>query len=181
MSQNTQQAKSLSQGPEVVETQLAENLRFYGNARFQQLTLFMAGLTAITAGMVHDETMKPFIYVLSLRAVLAIFGMLFTAVIWVMEVRSTIYWTIHWSCARHIWPLPATPWCEWLTASSAVAGLYFFTYIALWLCAYQWQVPWWLLVSLVLPFVVVLIFTAWMYLGLQRLFKRYEHEQVKLE
>src|SRR5438045_1284260 len=85
--------------------QIAENLRFYGNARFQQLTLFMGGLSVITAGIVHERATNEFMAGLSLRAVLAIFGMLFTAVIWVMEVRCTIYWTIHWSRARHVWPL----------------------------------------------------------------------------
>jgi hypothetical protein len=62
-------------------SQLAENMRFYGDMRFRQLTLFMAAMTAVAGGIVGS---------IQYRWWIALGGLCITAVIWVMEVRSTI-------------------------------------------------------------------------------------------
>lgn len=66
-------------------SQLAENMRFYGDMRFKQLTLFMAAMTAVAGGITEASQYRWWI---------ALAGMCIAAVMWVMEVRSTINFSL---------------------------------------------------------------------------------------
>ena len=72
--------------------ELNNNLRFYGNMRFAQLTLFSA-ITAAFLTIVF--TIEPKILEPT-RTILKVGGMLVTIVFWVMEERSTGY-ALHFS------------------------------------------------------------------------------------
>ena len=124
---------------DLTRTQLAENLRFYGDSRFKQLTLFIGGLTVIAAGMAH----QPDVLVacaITFRMALSVAGMLFTAVMWVIEVRAAVCWWTIWHHVPELWPRPRTPYFSWLTATHAVALLKVVSYFAFWCCALAWGV-----------------------------------------
>jgi len=61
--------------------QQGENYRFYGDMRFKQLTLFMAAMTAAISGIGQANIDQWWLALASLS---------FTAVMWIMEVRSTV-------------------------------------------------------------------------------------------
>lgn len=68
----------------------AENLRFYGDMRFKQLTLF----SIVTAFLLNAAVSKDAQQLLATHrnlTSLSVAGMLFTAVLWIMEVASTLY------------------------------------------------------------------------------------------
>ena len=111
-------------------TQLCENMRFYGEMRFKQLTLLMAGMTAAGAGVAQYPLLK---------VPLAFAGMLFTSVMWVMEVRSTLYGVAHREAAPQLWPCPSAVRFRWLNATNAVLFLHMAFY-AFWLwCGALWH------------------------------------------
>jgi heme/copper-type cytochrome/quinol oxidase subunit 4 len=117
--------------------QLGENLRFYGDMRFKQLTLLIALLSLIGAG-VSQFGDKTLIDSIKTKEVLAIAGMLFTGVLWIMEVRSSIYWAAHREHARDLWPSPNNVRLSWLNASNSVLVLYL-SIFAFWsVCAHFW-------------------------------------------
>jgi hypothetical protein len=111
------------------QTQLGENLRFYGDMRFKQLTLLMAAMTALGAGIAQYA---------NLRGALAAVGMFFVGVMWVMEVRSTLYFNATREVAPQLWPRPPRAALHWLSATNAVLILHAAFY-GLWLwCVAQW-------------------------------------------
>jgi len=110
-------------------SQLAENMRFYGDMRFKQLTLFMAAMTAVAGGVVESSQYRWWI---------ALGGLCITAVMWVMEIRSTINFDAVHKCAPELWPRAQSKLFRWLTASLAVLLLYIAFY-AFWLsCMRKW-------------------------------------------
>ena len=104
-------------------SQLAENMRFYGDMRFKQLTLFMAAMTAVGGGVVGSSQYRWWI---------ALGGLCITAVMWVMEIRSTINFNAVHKCAPELWPRAQSKLFRLLTASHAVLLLYVGFY-AFWL------------------------------------------------
>jgi 8-oxo-dGTP pyrophosphatase MutT (NUDIX family) len=132
-------------------TQFAETLRFYGDMRFKQLTLFIGAMTAAGAGVAQFW---------NLRVLIAIAGMAVTAVMWTMEVRSTLYWRALWEKYPDLWPVPKTGCFGWLSATNVVLFLYLSFYV-FWLeCAFRWKpsllllVPGTAVVSLLVDFSV---------------------------
>lgn len=76
---------------DMIKDQIAENLRFYSEMRFKQLTVWMTGMSLLTAGSIQyaDKVMFSGFFV---REALAIAAVMFTSVVWIMEIRSTLYW-----------------------------------------------------------------------------------------
>jgi hypothetical protein len=72
-------------------SKLAENVRFFADMHFKQLTLFMAAMTAVTGGIVVSSLYQWWI---------ALGGLCITAVIWTMEIRSTINVVTNYSWLR---------------------------------------------------------------------------------
>ena len=106
-----------------VMSELAENMRFYGDMRFKQLTLFMAAMTAAAAGIKQDFEHRWWI---------ALGALFITAVMWVMEVRSSIHFFAIHEKAPRLWPNPQPKHFRWLTATLAVWLLHVAFY-AFWL------------------------------------------------
>lgn len=140
----------------IPENQIGENLRFYGDMRFKQLTLLMAWLTVAVAGIVeHGATqLTPSI---SVRVAIACVSMLFTGVLWVMETRATLYWAACYAKAPEIWPSPRKPFWPLLKATNVVLFLYASVYVFwLWL-GLAWDLPLWcdgVLAALLLALIV---------------------------
>jgi len=105
-------------------SQLAENMRFFADMRFKQLTVFMAAMTAVAAGVSQSNQYRWWI---------ALGGLWITGVIWVMEIRSTINFIENYEKAKELWPRADSKLFPWLTASHAVLLLYAGFY-AFWLC-----------------------------------------------
>jgi hypothetical protein len=120
--------------------QLVENIRFYGEMRFKQLTLFMAGMTVLGAGVAQYPSSKLFDG-LELRIVLAVAAMLFTGVIWIMEVRSTLQAIASREQAKEFWPRPKPKHFGSINATNAVLVLYIVSYGFWFWCAQQWGTP----------------------------------------
>jgi hypothetical protein len=109
--------------------QFIECMRFYGDMRFKQLTLFMAVMTAAGAGIGQYPCLKAYI---------AGIGMLFTGVMWVMEVSSTLYWVEFRKRAKGSWPRPQLWLRRLINATNAVLILYA-SFYAVWLvCLIRW-------------------------------------------
>jgi hypothetical protein len=114
--------------------QVAENQRFYGDLRFKQLTLLMGGMTALGAGVAQYPALK---------VPLAISGALFTRVMWVMEVRSTLFHIAIVVEAPELYPPRLASLFSWVNTTSSLFFLHLASY-ALWaLCAVRWSGNYW--------------------------------------
>jgi hypothetical protein len=113
-------------------SQLAENMRFFADMRFKQLTLFMAAMTAVGTGIIESFQYRWWI---------ALGGLCITAVIWVMEVRSTMNFVTNHKKAKELWPREKPELFRWFTSSHVVLLLYGGFYIV-WLgCIKEWGSP----------------------------------------
>lgn len=112
-------------------SQLAENMRFFVDMRFKQLTLFMAAMTAVATGIIKSS---------QYRWWLALGGLGITAVIWVMEIRSTINFIEHRDHAPELWPrAESKPKLFRLLTSSHVVLLLYMGFYAVWsYCIKKW-------------------------------------------
>jgi hypothetical protein len=160
-------AGAMTMTKETKFTQLAENMRFYADMRFKQIGVLTAVLTVAAAGAVQfPSTMLA--GQTSVRTVLASFALLLTAVVWIMEVRSTLFWTAHRDEAADLWPAPPGAPFPWLTATNALLVLYASVY-GFWLfCAVHWK-----LVTFMVAFFgvlggLLLVFSVKAYLPLWR-------------
>jgi hypothetical protein len=99
-------------------SQLAENYRFYGDMRFKQLTLFMAAMSAAIGGVIQSPDNR---WSVGLAALFV------TAVMWTMEVRSTVNAIANHDALRKEQPsfFPnVNRFWPWLNASFAVLSLH---------------------------------------------------------
>jgi len=87
---------------DTLRTQIAENMRFYADMRFKQLTLLLAWLTLVAGGIAQFSEVK--LATLAARDVLIVAAALVTAVFWIMEIRSTLYWCAHRDVSPDLWP-----------------------------------------------------------------------------
>jgi hypothetical protein len=122
---------------ESTKNQLGENMRFYGDMRFKQLTLLLTGLTLAGAGVAQYSD-KPFVGSLDVRSALAVVSMVFTSVMWILEVRSTLYFVAALQLAPDLWPCPLAVRLSWLNATNGVLVLHLFIYLGWYWCAWQW-------------------------------------------
>ena len=122
---------------EVARTQWAENGRFYSDGRFKQLTLFVGGLTLAGAGIAQyrDVVITPGI---TMGVVLAQASMLFTAVMWVLEVRFALLSVANWRRVPDLAPQIAIRGFSWLNGTTAVGALKCVAYGSFWSCAKIW-------------------------------------------
>lgn len=156
------------QRDDVRRTQLAENLRFYGEMRFKQLTLLMAVMTLVGAAVLQGDH-RALTERITLHTAGASFALLFTAVVWVMEVRAVLYWLAHAAMVPELWPSPRKGWSV-LSATNAVLGLYASLYVFWLCCARSWNLEPWLLVAFSALGLVLVGFSLWAYLarGIER-------------
>ena len=91
--------------------------------RFKQLTLFMAAMAAAVGGIGQYAQYRWWI---------ALGALFITAVMWVMEVRSTLnFWAVH-KVGPHLWIPAHSKLFPWLTATLVVLILHVAFY-AFWL------------------------------------------------
>jgi hypothetical protein len=169
MTKNTQMNNNESRN------QIAENMRFYADMRFKQLTLFVAWLTIAGAGVSQfgvnvfaEQTFNNirvplFIEGISVRIVIALSAVLFTAVMWVMEVRSTLNWVAHRQIVPDLWPRWESKWFRCVNATNAVLLLYVFVYFFWLWCAYAWQVFYLLTIAGIVLGLFLLLFSVTSY------------------
>jgi hypothetical protein len=140
-------------------SQLAENMRFYADMRFKQLTLFLAGLTLAAGGVAQYGT-KELVGAITIRQGVAVAAALLTAVMWVMEVRSSIYWRVHREEVPDLWPRPKRDPFALLNATNSLLVLHLAIY-SFWLWAgHGWGVSDWLIYALAALGVLLLTFSA---------------------
>ncbi len=111
----------------------AENMRFYGDMRFKQLTLLLAAMTAAGGGVISKEGMN-------YRWWIALGALCLTGMMWVMEVRSSLHGIEAGRLAGEFWPgLGGKVFLPRLNATLVVALLHLGFY-AFWLgCMYVWH------------------------------------------
>jgi hypothetical protein len=121
--------------------QLAENMRFYGEMRFKQLTLFAGAMTVLGAALTTERSYTMLTPALSVRFAAALAGLLLTTVFWVMEVRSSLYWVAirEELQGQQFWPRPRTRFWGWLNATNAILVLHLASYGFWLLCARAWS------------------------------------------
>ena len=158
----------------LVKTQIGETIRHYADMRFKQLTLLMAGVPVLAAGVVvKGYSTTKILGCLELRGVVPILGMMFTAVVWVMEVRSTAYFFAARANAKEVCPSPKfnrfhrlnVLLHRYINASTAVLVLYVSLYMAWWYCAKLWYPGKVLLVLFAVAGLVLLVFSFTTYWG----------------
>lgn len=76
------------------------------------LTLAAGGVAQFGDNIIVDQV--------STKIIVAIAGMLFTLIFWIMEVRSTIYWVAHHKSFPDLWSRPANDSMSWINAINAV-------------------------------------------------------------
>lgn len=147
---------------DVRRAQLAENLRFYGEMRFKQLTLLMAVMTLVGAAVVQGGN-KMLTDRISVNTAAASLALLFTAVMWVMEIRAVLHWNVLREAVPDLWPRPRNGW-PIFSATAAVMMLYVGLYGSWLYCAAAWRLVGGLLVAFVLLGIVLIAFSLWAYL-----------------
>ena len=111
-------------------SQLMQHLRFYGDMRFKQLTLFMAAMTAVSSGVLQYPQNRWWI---------ALAGLCITSVMWVMETRSTLYaLAAHNAIPADLLPRPNVKCFRWLGASLVVLLLHLGFYSFWLVCIRIW-------------------------------------------
>jgi hypothetical protein len=119
---------------------LEENIRFSADMGFNQLTLFFAGLTVSAAGAAQ-YWIAILLGSITVRAVAAGFELLFTALMWVMEVKSTEYAIAHLDLAGDRWPHPISHSQDFINSIDAILVLYLTVYCFWCVVAWNWIVP----------------------------------------
>jgi len=122
---------------ELRRNQLGQNMRFYGDMRFKQLTLFLGASSLFIAGVGQYQNID-FPRGLKLKAVISIAGILFTSVMWVMEVRSTVSFFATRELAEDLWPRAKPARFIWLNSTNAVLSLHIASFCFWYWCAANW-------------------------------------------
>lgn len=125
---------------------LAENMRFYADARFKQLTVWLAGMTLCAGGVAQfpaDELVRG----VSIRTSLALVAMLFTGAMWVLEVRAALYWVAHRETDPSVWPQRKVVW-PWINSTNATLLMFIGAYSGWFWLGHEWGLSWpWLLIT----------------------------------
>ena len=104
-----------------------EYLRYFGDMRFKQLTLLM-GFMSVAVGGIVAVGRKSFIPGVDLQWVIAAIGLLFTSMLWIMEVRSTVAWSEVKSATAVTGPFYEYFFPSFINATSVVLGFYMVIY-----------------------------------------------------
>jgi hypothetical protein len=105
-----------------------EYLRYFGDMRFKQLTLLM-GFMSVAVGGIVAVGRKSFIPGVDLQWVIAAIGLLFTSMLWIMEVRSTVAWSEVKSATAVTWPFYKYFFPLFINATFVVLGFYMAIYV----------------------------------------------------
>jgi len=146
----------------VTHTQLAENMRFYADMRFKQLTLLVAWLTLAGAGVAQYGE-KQLVGSFCVRQVLAVSAVIFVGILWVMEIRASLYWRAHRGKAPELWPRPENHFLSWVNATNALFLFHIVVYLFWLYCAYMWCVGRFLLAILALIGAMIAFFGVYSY------------------
>lgn len=147
--------------------ELNANMRFYADMRFKQLTLFMAWLTLALGGVTQSGE-KIILDGITLQVIVAFASILFVSVLWIMEVRSTLYWVAHRDEGTETWPSPKDLRIKWLDATNAVFLLYLSVF-GFWLYGFSiWSQKPWLTILGVGLYTILILFTVLNYIPLWR-------------
>jgi membrane protein YdbS with pleckstrin-like domain len=140
-------------------SEIAQNLRFYSDARFKQLTLLLAAMAAAAAGAVKDSPAQ-LTPTVTVRQLVAVAAMLVVSVLWVMEVRAAAYWAAHREKGTEVWPSPPTNVFWWLNATDMLLALHVGLFVGWWWFGMKWRLaaPWLALAAAL--FVLMAIFSV---------------------
>ena len=153
---------------EIMQVQLAENLRYYGDMRFKQLTLFTGAMTVLGAALDTRDVNTMLTAHLSSRFAISAAGLMFTSVIWVMEVKSTVYWvaTRESENGKDLWPRPKDHFLSQLNSTNAVLFMYIVSYCFWLVCARSWSYH---------PCLLLVIGTSWLVVLMAFTARSYKH------
>lgn len=161
------EAQEMANADELRRTQIGENLRFYADMRFKQLTLLMTATTLLAAGVAQYGA-NPLFGSLTIGGVLSGAGMLITGAFWVMEVRSTLYWVAHREAAKELWPTPTSAKWRFLNATNVVLVVHMAFYAFWFWCAWEWYLRRWAVCSFAAIGLLLTVFTVLNYVQLWR-------------
>ena len=119
------------------DTESHQNMRFYGDMRFKQLTLYLAWITVAVAGISQFGT-DIFLSNASVKLVISFASMLITAVIWIMEISSTKYWVAFKENLSEKTPSSGIK-LKLFTATNATMFLYLVSYLFWFYAACTWD------------------------------------------
>lgn len=149
-----------------MENELYQNMRFYGEMRFKQLTLFLAWLTIAGTG-VSQSGEKLILDGASLQLIIGFASMLVTGIIWIMEISSTKYWISHREIQTKKWPASNRVWKQ-LSATNATILFYALTYSFWFYASIIWNGNCIFLIIYGIVFILLIIYTIINYLSIWR-------------
>jgi hypothetical protein len=138
--------------------QLVQNMRFYGELRLKQFTLFLTWLTIVGVAIVQGGERIIFLDT-TLKLLLAFASMLVCGILWIMEVSSTLYWKTHREKCMDNWPRAKLK-MSYINATNAVLILYVCNYAFWLLCTVAWNGKWYLSLLFGLLGLVLLVFSV---------------------
>jgi len=146
--------------------QFSENVRFYSEMRFKQLTLLLAALAIVGVGITQNNV-ENIIGTWNGRSLLSLFSILFTAVMWVMEVRATQYWVENRKRVEENFPHPKVHrFLWWLDATNAVL-LFYLAIFSFWIFSLsKWHPNGSLSIGLIFSELLLFLFSAVSYFPL---------------
>lgn len=117
------------------QKQMAENMRFYADVRFKQVTLLFAWLAIAGAGIVHSGG-QYLVADWSVKQAVAACSLLITAVLWVNEIKAASFWCAHNNRMPDVWPRPPKHILSFISGTWATSGMYAVLYLA-WVVLYN--------------------------------------------
>jgi hypothetical protein len=139
------------------DDQLVQNMRFYGELRLKQFTLFLTWLTIVGVAIVQGGE-RIIILETSLKLMLAFASMLVCGILWIMEISSTLYWKVHREKCVEKWPKPKIK-MAFINATNAVLILYIWNYAFGLVCSYSWGGKYYLSILFGLFGILLLVFS----------------------
>ena len=136
------------------EIQKHEYIRHFGDMRFKQLTLLMGFMSVAVGGMAAVGN-KDVIPNMNIRLVISVIGILFTSMLWIMEVRSTVVWSEVRSAIKVTWPFYNYFFPPLINATSAVLGFYMTIYAFWGYCLFGLASKAWVYIAVILIFILL--------------------------
>ena len=148
--------------------ELVANMRLYSDMRFKQLTIFMTWLT-LSVGGVAQFGDKSIANGLNVNVLIACASLIFISILWIMEIKSTIYWAANREEVRCLWPSLNIQYPRYLKflsffdATNAILVLYTCTLFFWVFCLFNWLDYWWLSFAGIGILIFLIIFTVFNY------------------
>ena len=138
--------------------EIAQNMRFYGDMRFKQLTLLLTFMSIAAAGVANYSEIE-LIKGVYIKLVVSIGSVLFTSLMWIMEVRSTLSWVEHRKAVPNIWPRPNTHF-RFVNATNSVFVLHLIIFSFWSWLSYIWSGNKYLVILFILLGLFLFVFTC---------------------